>query len=117
MQLPAAIQRTYKARLVVLRDDDNYDPNDSATMDDHDTFADKYDIASLGERAAEQALSDLKASILYNKLPVLETIPRIYAVTGEHNRGLRDVLVGYARLRRTRLGNGVDSRISSGSFR
>ena len=34
---------------------------------------------------------------------MLDTIPRIYAVTGEHNRGLRDAVVEYARVQRTKI--------------
>ena len=66
-------------------------------------LADKYDIASLGELAKKKFRSLPKQSGLDTpSLPVLEMIPRIYAVTGEHNRGLRDVIVEYARVQRTR---------------
>lgn len=79
-------------------------------------LADKYDIASLAdlarmkfkEAAYEPNHSHQGSPVRYPppKLSVLETIPRIYAVTGEHNRGLRDVVVEYARLSRSHLEHG-----------
>ena len=69
-------------------------------------LADKYDIASLGELAKKKFEEVAKqCSPFSSKCPILDTIPRIYAVTGEHTRGLRDVVVEYARLQRTKIDN------------
>lgn len=72
-------------------------------------LADKYDIPSLGELAKKNfeavaaALSPLYgATHTLPTFPVLDTIPRIYAATGEHNRALRDAVVEYTRLQRTK---------------
>ena len=66
-------------------------------------LADKYDIASLGDLAKKKFEEEAKSYIpFFSEFPVLDMIPRIYAVTGEHNRALRDVVVEYARLQRTK---------------
>ncbi|KAL9065531.1 MAG: hypothetical protein Q9161_008183 [Pseudevernia consocians] len=71
-------------------------------------LADKYDLDSLGvlaqqkfARAADQPGRTRKPV----HLAVLETIPRIYAVTGEHNGNLREIVVEYVRLRRSGRSN------------
>ena len=74
-------------------------------------LADKYDIASLGEVAkkkfegvAEQSHPSF-VSWQNPVYPVLEMIPRIYAATGRHNGGLRDVVVEYVRRGRIQADN------------
>lgn len=66
-------------------------------------LADKYDIASLGDLAKkkfEELANEHNGDS--NRIPVLDMIPRIYAVTGGHNRGLRNSVVEYARVERTK---------------
>lgn len=72
-------------------------------------LADKYDVSSLAELAKKKFETMAEQSRpLHRKesfFPALETVPRIYAVTSEHNRGLRDVVVEYTRLQRTKSNN------------
>ena len=73
-------------------------------------LADKYDIASLGVLALKKFRTSLgqarrepeTESLSQSKLAVLGNIPRIYALTSEHNSDLRDIVVEYARLQRSR---------------
>lgn len=73
-------------------------------------LADKYDIASLGALAIKkfQASSGQAhrepetSSLSQSKLAILGNIPRIYALTAEHNSGLRELVAEYARLQRSR---------------
>lgn len=69
-------------------------------------LADKYDIGSLGDLAKKKfdELANNCRLPSYSTFPVLDMIPRIYAITGEHNRGIRDAVVEYARLDRSRMG-------------
>ena len=73
-------------------------------------LADKYDIASLGalalkkfQKSVEQARREPESgSLSQSKQAILGNIPRIYALTSAHNSGLRDLVVEYARLQRSR---------------
>ena len=73
-------------------------------------LADKYDITSLGALALKkfqisigQARREpMTDSLSQSKLAILANIPRIYALTSDHNGGLRDIVVEYARLQRSR---------------
>ena len=73
-------------------------------------LADKYDIASLGALALKKFQTSMGQarrepetdSLSQSKLAILSNIPRIYALTSEHNSDLRDLVVEYARLQRSR---------------
>ena len=73
-------------------------------------LADKYDIPSLRALALKKFQTSIGQarrepetdSLSQSKLAVLENIPRIYALTSEHNSDLRDIVVEYARLQRSR---------------
>lgn len=74
-------------------------------------LADKYDIASLSDLAKKKFEQKAKATMYgpyFTESPVLDLVSRIYAVTGEHTRGLRDVVVEYTRLQRTKIDSGRD---------
>ena len=85
-------------------------PRQLALHVDMYVLADKYDIASLGALAIKKfQVSSGQVhhepetdSLSQNKLAILTNIPRIYALTSDHNSGLRDIVVEYARLQRSR---------------
>ena len=78
-------------------------------------LADKYGIVPLRKLAKERfegvarGLSPFWENRPSSVFPVLEIIPRVYSVTGEHNRDLRDVVVRYTRLQRTLTHSGLFS--------
>ena len=73
-------------------------------------LADKYDIASLGalalkkykESVGQASREPETDSLSQSKQAILGNIPRIYALTSDHNSDLRDLVVEYARLQRSR---------------